>query len=232
MELHKKTAIQIISVDSPTRFWFRTKESERKINADIEAYMMLRLNSQIDSEFVPQLNEMVIVKFNEKFEIAKIREVDTASDTFFCSLPNGNTIRKIKRYDISPCTSQLSDDVNSTILLGSIIGLVPVKMVSRNWKIIFIVDFSILYLPSQNEYFRKQFLALQEFNYRNSSAQTKRADEWSSDSINFFRIIAQTSLVYFLPMLYENDCFFGEVTYIQEKNLTAILVNSNFAMRK
>lgn len=132
MELNKKIAIHIISVESPTRFWFRTKENEQRINADIGAYMMSHRNSQAGYRFVPRLMEMVIVNVNNRFEIAQIREIDTASDTFFCLFASGK-FRKINHHDISPVPSRLAKEANDTVVLGSIDGLVPVKMVSGKY---------------------------------------------------------------------------------------------------
>lgn len=73
---------------------------------------------------------------------------------------------------------------------------------------------------------------LQEFSYGNLSAQMKKSNEWSNDSINFFREIARTSLIYFVPMRYVNECLHGEISYVQEKSLSKILRDNNFAMRK
>lgn len=130
MELNKKIAIHIVRVESPNRFWFRTEENEEKIGADIEAYMMSHLNPQANCQFVPEINEMVIVKLRKRFEIAQIRQIDTASDTFFCLFASGK-FRKIKQHDISPAPNRLANEANDTVLLGSIAGLVPVKMVGR-----------------------------------------------------------------------------------------------------
>lgn len=141
MELNKKIAIQIISVESPNRFWFRTKENEQKINADIEAYMVSQENSKNDSHFVPNLNEKVIVETNKRFEIAQIKKVDKENDTFFCLFTNGN-FRKVERHDITLLarTNQLFNESINTILLGSIIGVVPGKMVRRKSDFFFVVD--------------------------------------------------------------------------------------------
>lgn len=133
MELNKKIAIHIIRVESPNKFWFRTKENDEKISADIETYMMSHLSPQVDCHFVPQLNEMVIVKLKKRFEIAQIREIDTTSDTIFCLFASGK-FRNIKHHDISPAPNRLAKEANDTILLGSIAGLVPAKMVSRNYE--------------------------------------------------------------------------------------------------
>lgn len=130
MELNKKIAIHIISVESPNRFWFRTKENEQKINADIEAYMVSHLSAQTDCQFFPQLNERVIVKSKNRFEIAEIQKIDTASDKFVGLFASGK-FREIKRHDFSPISKQLAKEANDTILMGSIVGLAPVKMVSR-----------------------------------------------------------------------------------------------------
>lgn len=222
MELQKKTAIHILSVESPNRFLFRTKKDEQKIIANIEAYMMSRLNSPTDCGFDPQLNEMVIVKLNEKFEYARIRKIDTVDDRFICSLSSGSA-HEAKRHDITPLPSQLADATKNTTLLGSIVGLVPVKMVcSRKFETL-VLSSTVLYAMIRK---------LQEFNYRNTNAQRKKSHEWSSDSISFFRGLGRTSSVYFLPIYHKNGCFFGEISYIQEKNLSAILLDNNFAMRK
>lgn len=144
MELHKKTAIQIISVENPNRFWFRTKENEQKLNADIEAYMMSR-DSKNDSNFVPKLSEMIIVKSNDSFEIAQIKKINEESGTIFCLFTNG-TFHKVKRHRITPLTNQLADEVINTISLGSIVGVAPIRMVSSKTEIIF-----------KNQYVYKQF---------------------------------------------------------------------------
>lgn len=73
---------------------------------------------------------------------------------------------------------------------------------------------------------------LQEFNYKNTSAQMKKSCDWSRDSINIFREISKISSVYFLPIRYDNNCFYGRLTYIQEKDLSTILLDNNLAMRK
>lgn len=143
MELNKKTAIQITSVESPNAFRFRTKENEHKLNANIRAYVVSHSqNSKKDSTFVPKLNEMVIVQSNERIEIAEIKKVDNESDTFFCSFTNGNFC-KVKRRDITPLTNQLANEAKNTILLGSIVGVAAVKMVSRKSEIIFVADLKI-----------------------------------------------------------------------------------------
>lgn len=135
MELYKKAPIKIISVANPNRFWFRTKENERIINADIQAYMV----SKRSGRFVPKLNEKVIVKWDERFEIAQIKNVDNESDEFFCLLTNGN-LHKVKRHDITPLPNQLANKAFDTIFLGSIVDVIPAKMVSRKSEIIFVVD--------------------------------------------------------------------------------------------
>lgn len=128
MELKKKTAIHIISVESPSKFWFRTKENEQKLNADIEAYMMPLLNSKTDY-YELKLNWRVIVKWKSRFEVAQIKRKHTPSDSFFCLFENGR-YRWIQRHDISPMPNRLINEANSTKLMGSLVGLAPVKMVS------------------------------------------------------------------------------------------------------
>lgn len=136
MELHKKTEIKIISIENPSRFWFRTKENDRKLNAAIEEYMVSRLKA--NDQYVPQLNDMVvIVESKTSYIIGKISNfVASTSDEIWCTFLNGNVCR-VKRHDITPLPNELVNNVIDTTLLGSIAGLVPVKMVSRKSEIIF-----------------------------------------------------------------------------------------------
>lgn len=137
MELYKKIGIQILSAESPGKFWFRTKQSENKLIANIEAYMKSHRNSKNICSSISQLNDMVIVKSDGKFEIAQIKNIDKELDIFSCLSPNG-IVRKLTGHDILPLKNQnLANEAIETILIGSIVGVVPAKMVSKKTEMTF-----------------------------------------------------------------------------------------------
>lgn len=130
MELNRKTEIRILHIEDPNNFWFCTKKSERKLIAYIKEY----LTFGDGPVFVP--NEIVAVKTNGSFKIAKVLKVNEKSNSLMCLL-NGIKHNGVKKHCREfPCDVAIPlgnglpvDQLIDVIIRGSIIGVAPAEMV-------------------------------------------------------------------------------------------------------
>lgn len=127
MELNKKIQINILSIKNPGKFWFRTLNESKRIQAALSSYLK-KCDVAENCDF-PEKDRMIIVKANNIYSIARVEKVVNETKIKVSRLENGHT-SWVPSHNIIPLNDQnLADTVINSILMGSIKGVSPAQQV-------------------------------------------------------------------------------------------------------
>lgn len=126
MELHKKIPIKVLDVESPNNFWFRTLNDAIQHENDLDSYIKAK---NTNNNYVPKVDDVIAVKLNDKFVIARVICVPEKNvvDIF---ISHNERKQQVPLSDVAYLNDRkLLDRAKETLLLGSISGVCPAKNV-------------------------------------------------------------------------------------------------------
>lgn len=129
MELNKKVEVEILHVENPNKFWFRTKSDARDLDKAVSLYVSA--NSAKNS-YTPKVDDVIVAKINCRWEIAHVKSKD---NFIVISIVGKQKIWKITQKDAFLLNDRsLIDMAVKTIQLGSISGIDPGEKVCFHFR--------------------------------------------------------------------------------------------------
>lgn len=126
MELNKKVEVEILQVENPNKFWFRTKSDARNLDEAVNLYVSA---NSADNSYKPKLDDTILVNINCQWVIAQVESIAN-NNCIDISIFGERKIRTMSAKDALLLKDQsLIDMACKTIKSGSVSGINPGKKV-------------------------------------------------------------------------------------------------------